>query len=85
MDKRFPAKEMMYVFRLAEKVIAFPVKDLRAEAESKVIEGKTVNARREGYEIHVTVDGRTVPGYYEMWFSWAVHHQKNGIVWTFDR
>jgi hypothetical protein len=85
MDKRFPAKEMMYVFRLAEKVIAFPVKDLGTEDQSKVIEGQKVNARREGYEIYVTADGQAVPGYYEMWFSWAVHHQKNGIVWTFDR
>jgi hypothetical protein len=85
MDKRFPAKEMMYVFRLGEKVVAFPVKSLRSKDRSKVIEGQTVNARREGYEIHVTVDGQTIPGYYEMWFSWAVHHQKNGIVWTFDK
>ena len=84
-DKRFPAKEMMYVFHLAEKVIAFPVKDLGIEDQSKVIQGQTGNARREGNEILVTLDGRTVPGYYEMWFSWAVHHQKNGIVCRIEK
>lgn len=84
-DKRFPAKERIYVFRLGEKVIAFSVKDLGTEDKSKVIEGQTVNVRREGHEIRVAVNGRTVPGYHEMWFSWAVHHQKNGIVWRFEK
>lgn len=72
-------------YMLGKKVIAFPLKDLGTEDQFKVNEGQTVNAHGEGNEIHVTVDGQTVPGYYDMWFSWGVHHHKNGIVWRIKK
>lgn len=84
-DKRFPAKEMMYVFHVNDKYVAFPVKDLGSERIDKVIEGITCSVEKEGGEINVYVDGKIVPGYFEMWFSWATHHQKNGIVWKMKK
>lgn len=72
-------------YMLGKKVIAFPLKDLGTEDHFEVNEGQTVNAHAEGSEIRVTVDGQTVPGYHEMWFSWAVHRQKNGIVWRIEK
>ena len=26
--------------------------------------------------------GQTIPGYTAMWFSWAAHHQEDGVVWS---
>ncbi|NIM58240.1 MAG: DUF3179 domain-containing protein [Candidatus Aminicenantes bacterium] len=80
-DTRFQAKEIMYVFNLYDKSVAFPADKLGETRVEKIIEGKTVAVERQGGEINVYVDGKLLPGYYEMWFSWATHHQKNGIVW----
>ena len=80
-DKRFPSKEIMYVFQANEKYVAIPWKDLGPKGMSKIIQDKSVRVERDGGEIQVYVDDEPIPGYYEMWFSWAVHHQKNGIVW----
>ncbi len=80
-DTRFQAKEIMYVFSLHDKLVAFPADKLGEKRAEKIIEGKTVAVERQGGEINVYVDGKVLPGYYEMWFSWATHHQKNGIVW----
>ncbi|MGB3863366.1 MAG: hypothetical protein WA915_14895 [Candidatus Aminicenantaceae bacterium] len=43
--------------------------------------GKTVSAIRNGNTIEVSIDNRSVPGYYEMWFSWVTHHKKTGVAW----
>ncbi|MFC2163708.1 DUF3179 domain-containing protein [Acidobacteriota bacterium] len=80
-DKRFFAKEMMYVFKVEGQSVAFPVRHLSEAKETKTIKGKSVTAERVGGEINVIVEGKLVPGYYEMWFSWATQHQKEGFVW----
>jgi hypothetical protein len=64
------------------KSVAFPVKDLEVHAVTKTIKGKPIRAKREGNAINVTIDNRSVPGYYELWFSWATHNQRTGIVWN---
>jgi hypothetical protein len=83
-DNRFFAKELMYVFRLGEKSVAFPLEALTEENVEDVLQGRAVEAFREGGQISVTVDGRPVPGYIEMWFSWATQHQEDGLVWAFE-
>lgn len=80
-DKRFFAKELMYVFRLGDTSVAFPLNRLGEEGVSGTLEGTAVEASREGGEIHVTLDGSPVPGYIEMWFSWATQHESDGLVW----
>lgn len=80
-DKRFFAKEMMYVFEVEGQSVAFPVRDLNNAKKNRTINGKLVTAERVGGEINIRVEGRLVPGYYEMWFSWATQHQKEGFVW----
>jgi hypothetical protein len=81
-DKKFFAKEMMYVFEVEGKSVTFPVRDLGEKEITKTIKGKSVSARRDGNAINVSVDGQTVAGYYEMWFSWVTHHKRTGIVWN---
>ena len=38
----------------------------------------TVN--RDGGEIFVYSNNKLIPGYFELWFSWAVHHQEGGVI-----
>lgn len=80
-DKKFFAKEMMYVFEVEGKSVAFPVKDLDKTLVTKIILGKTVSVERNGNAIDVFLNDEVVPGYYEMWFSWVTHNKKSGIVW----
>lgn len=81
-DKRFSAKEIMYVIPLAEKSVAFPQLKLKeGKAETFELDGSTLEAIREGDEIDVKRSGEVLPGYFEMWFSWATQHQDDGVVW----
>jgi hypothetical protein len=83
-DKRFFAKELMYVFRLGGKSVAFPLERLGEEPAKRRIAAQSVVASRDGGEISVTVDDLQVPGYVEMWFSWATQHQSDGLVWDLE-
>ncbi|GAB4242299.1 MAG: hypothetical protein Kow00129_00710 [Thermoleophilia bacterium] len=83
-DKRFFAKELMYVFRLDQSSVAFPLEQLGPQGASVDLKGRQVKVTRDGGEITVTVDGEEVPGYVEMWFSWATQHQEDGLVWEPD-
>lgn len=81
-DNRFFAKELMYVFRLGDQQsVAFPRAQLPGEGAETELEGHHVGAERNGGEIMVFVDGERVPGYVEMWFSWATQHEDDGLVW----
>ncbi|MBI2611701.1 DUF3179 domain-containing protein [Candidatus Gottesmanbacteria bacterium] len=81
-DKRFKTKEIMYVIPYGEKSIAFPQIKLKNNDTKKfTLDGKTFTIQRKGEEIIVLENNKQLPGYFEMWFSWATNHQHNGIVW----
>ena len=82
-DKRFPAKEIFYVVPYGKHSVAFPEKSL-SDSSTFTLEDKALTATRNRDGITVTSDGETLPGYYEMWFSWATHHQEDGVVWEID-
>jgi hypothetical protein len=82
-DTRFFAKKLMYVVPFGDVSLAFPFEELR-EAGSATVNaaGTILEATVTSGEISVgPVGGATLPGYYEMWFSWATHHQDDGVVW----
>jgi hypothetical protein len=81
-DKRFFAKEMMYVFEVEGQSVAFPVRHLSEARKTKTIKDKSITVERMGEEINVSIEGQPVPGYYEMWFSWVTHHKRTGHVWN---
>jgi hypothetical protein len=74
----------MYVFRLGEKSVVFPLERLEEGDASIVLDGRTATASRDGGEVYVSLDGQEVPGYIEMWFSWATQHQEDGLVWDLE-
>lgn len=80
-DNSFRAKQIMYVVPLGEKSLAIPQFLLSDKNLSSSIVGKDITISNSGGEIFAIVDGESLPGYYEMWFSWATHHQDDGIVW----
>ena len=80
-DTRLPTKEVMYIVNYAEKSIAF-VRNALSATELVTVDNNTLEARIVNGEIQVTdQDGAVIPGYTAMWFSWAIHHQDDGIVW----
>lgn len=81
-DTRLPAKTIMYVIPVDDRSVAFVQTDLEdSQAQEASFFGKKLVAQKEKGEINITVDGKSQPGYYEMWFSWATQHQKDGELW----
>jgi len=81
-DNRFPVKEIMYVVNAYDKSVAFPVKQLSSSIVSVAVDDNKVTATLIDGEFVVKDDlGKVLPGYNEMWFSWATQHQKDGVVW----
>ncbi len=82
-DKRYPAKKIMYVVPFGGNSYAFADDELSDVAELDA-NGVLLKAERVEDGIEVTADGEPIPGYYEMWFSWAIHHQDDGVVWNIE-
>ncbi len=84
-DTRHFAKEIFYIVPQGEQSVAVKIADLSNDQTANNSElGLSINKNATG-EINVTNEtGNVIPGYFEMWFSWAQHHQTNGIVWTLD-
>jgi hypothetical protein len=82
-DNRFFAKEIMYVVPVGDASIAIP-KDSLIDTATRTVGEQELKLVRDGGLINATLDGEPVPGYFEMWFSWATHHQDDGIVWSVE-
>ncbi len=81
-DNRLPPKEIMYVVNAHDRSVAFQVSGLGATPVSVGVDDQKVTAAIVLGEIVVKdSSGKVLPGYHEMWFSWAIHHQEDGIVW----
>lgn len=83
-DTRLPLKEPMYIVDLFDSSVAFKLLDLKEGVTARIRVGQEeITAESKGGDVIVKrADGTVIPGYYALWFSWAIHHQKDGIVWT---
>ncbi|MBI3589374.1 MAG: DUF3179 domain-containing protein [Candidatus Liptonbacteria bacterium] len=83
-DTRLPLKEPMYIVDVLGSSIAFKFLDLKENVTARVRVGtEEITAESKSGDVVVKrADGTVIPGYYALWFSWAIHHQKDGIVWT---
>lgn len=84
-DERFFAKEIFYIVPFGEQSIAIQESEIPDETSTFDVSGMALSLtpQADGSLEVVTNDGVSLPGYYEMWFSWAIHHQETGIVWDF--
>ncbi len=81
-DSCFPSKEIMFVVNIHGKSVAFPIKQLSGSPASvDVGSNKVTGAIIDGEIVVKDATGKILPGYHEMWFSWATHHQEDGVVW----
>ncbi len=82
-DARHP-KTLMYVVPDNGTWFAFVSEDLEdGQNASESYGGQTYMISREGGDIKVQSGDDILPGYYEMWFSYAIHHKEDGVVWSF--
>lgn len=80
-DDRHHPKKMMYIFRVNDRSVAFDPEQVSDGTVQKEIDGRKVSVRSNANEFFAEVDGKLTPGYWEMWFSWAIHHREDGYVW----
>ncbi len=81
-DNRFPAKEIVYAVNIGTQSAAFRFKDLSETPATLAVGSQKITVTKKDGEVEANDEnGKIVPGYYAMWFSWAVHHQKDGLVW----
>lgn len=84
-DGRFFEKELMYVVPyLGEVWFTFPVFSLEnGKIYTEQYNGQTFTIFQEEGSIRVSAGEQVLPGYFEMWFSFATHHGQDGVVWDF--
>ena len=82
-DNRLPAKEIMYVVESGSRSLAFRLSELTSSPATLSVDGAKVTARKVSGEVEVRDStDKVIPGFYTMWFAWAIYHQKDGVVWT---
>ncbi len=79
-DSRFLAKEPLYVIPFRGHSVAFPFRDFSPGTQTFTVKGEEIVISRDGDEITAMSGEKTLPGYFEFWFSWTTHHQDDGIV-----
>ncbi len=84
-DNRFPSKELFYIVERGEKSVAMRVGELSNGDVVTFSEAgiQPIRAEKTDGLVRIFDDStdQELPGYYEMWFSWATWHQDDGIVW----
>ncbi len=85
-DNRFPAKEIMYAVNIGNASAAFKFKDLSENPAMLTVGSQKITVIKKDGEVEAKDEsGKIIPGYYAMWFSWAAHHQKDGVVWQKEK
>lgn len=79
-DQRFTSKELMYVIPFENISITFPYRQLETGIKNFDIGDNEITIQKMGGEIYTTINNKKYPGYFELWFSWATHHQDDGVV-----
>jgi hypothetical protein len=74
-------KEMMYVVPVEKKYVAIPIRLAINKSKMKVTNKTIVFTDNDDGAKVEDENGNELPGYYEMWFSWNIHHKSDGVVW----
>ncbi len=83
-DNRLSLKEIMYVVPTGNQSVAFARAALIESGSATVstASGTLTAIVEDGKIIVKNPSGKVLPGYHEMFFSWATHHQDDGVVWS---
>ncbi len=82
LDTRYPAKEIFVAFSVDGTRVSAPW--LAVKNDEKYVAdvvGQTITLEKTTNQLAISAaDGADIPFYFEMWFSWAVQHQEDGVV-----
>jgi cytochrome c biogenesis protein CcdA len=81
-DQRYPSKTIFVAFRVNGTPVASPWLELKDGVvyETEINEQSITISKRNSELTITNAEGQEIPFYFEMWFSWAVQHQDEGIV-----
>jgi len=74
----FHPKEIMYVINLDDTFYALPLESI--PQDTTTLSNPPLTITKKGSEITITQNDEVIPGFFEMWFSWATQHEKDGIL-----
>lgn len=81
-DESFSPKEMFYIVNNKKDSLAFLLSDLRTQKQAVLtVWNDLYTASFKDGIIEVELAWELLPGYYEMWFSWATHNTWNKNIW----
>jgi cytochrome c biogenesis protein CcdA len=83
---RFPSKTIFVVFRLEDNTVGFPYGALTdGKQYETTVKGNKLTLERDG-DLLTIIDseGGELPFYFEMWFSFAIQHGENAIIFEPD-
>lgn len=81
-DDKFTPKEIMFVIPVGDKSVVVANKNVEeGEKISKKVNGEILEVEKTGGEVFAKLNNKPVPGYYEMYFSWSIHHKDDGVLW----
>ena len=82
-DERYPSKTIFVAYKLGDVPVASPWLELKdGQTYRTEINGQQVTLSKEEGELTILDgNGAQVPFYFEMWFSWAIQNQDEGIVY----
>jgi len=85
-DDRYPRKELFYIIPYKDYSIALQLESLVTGVDYLFAdEDFTFTLTWENEVFTITDESEEIMhGYYEMWFSWSVQHQGDGIVWNIN-
>ena len=79
-DEKFHPKTLMYVLPFRNKYIAFEYMKIKEGESTYTADGNRFRVLRDGGEINISLNEQSLPGYFELWFSYATQHKENGLV-----
>lgn len=81
-DERYPSKAIFIAFSAGDTTVGIPADSINDNSSYKITaNGQVFNLEKKDGELDLRdASNQMVPFYFEMWFSWAVQHQDNGIV-----
>ncbi|MEO6201567.1 MAG: DUF3179 domain-containing (seleno)protein [Cryobacterium sp.] len=82
LDTRYPSKEIFVAFTVDGTRVAAPWLALGNDEKYVTdVAGQAVTLEKSKNQLAISAaDGSDIPFYFEMWFSWAVQHQQDGVV-----
>jgi len=79
-DDRYHPKKLMYIFDADDITVALDPDILNDNSIERKIDDRMYTITQNGGEVLVVTGDETIPGYWEMWFSWFIHHSETGMV-----